>query len=65
MQISDISAYSDNARLYAGDRQVVEQSPGKVARNTQSKQSEQAVAGADADFSSSDMYKGNFIDTYA
>lgn len=65
MQISDISAYSDNARLSAGDRQVVEQSPGKVARNTLHKQPEQAVTGADAGFSSNERYKGNFIDTYA
>ena len=65
MHISDISVYSDNARLYAGDKQVVEQPPGKVARNTQSKQPEQAETGTDADSSSDDVYKGNFIDIYA
>ncbi len=65
MQISDISAYLENARPHAGDKQVVEKPSGKVVRHTQSKQPEPAATGADAECSSDDIYKGNFINIYA
>jgi hypothetical protein len=63
MQISDISAYADNARPYAGDKKV-EHPPGKVPRNTLRKHLERAAAGADAAFLPAGVYKGNFIDIY-
>lgn len=64
MQISDIRAYSDSALMFTGEKQV-EQSCGKVARNTLSNRPEKVVMGDDADFLSDDIYKGNFIDIYA
>jgi hypothetical protein len=62
MQISDISAYSDNALPFNGKKQVA-QPLDRVDRYTLPDRSEKTVL--EPEFLSADIYKGNFIDIYA
>ena len=63
MPISDLTAYSDNARPFWGKRPA-EPPRGPAARSTRPCPSEKAAGEPEYDFLSSGIYKGNYIDIY-
>jgi len=63
MHVSDLKAYSDNARPFWGQR-TAEPPRNKAARDERSRPPEKTAAESASDILSDGPYKGNFIDIY-